>query len=62
MKRIEHTSGCLTVKLTAVGGITVILSPVCSVDDGLLPDGALMTVDNIPLITEDDFYLVVVHT
>lgn len=61
MKEIEHTSGCLTVKLTALGGITVTLFPVCLVDRGLIPDGALMTVDGIPLITEDDCYLIVVH-
>ena len=61
MKKIEHNSGCLTVKLTAIGGLTVRLSPVCSVDDGLIPEGCLMTVDGIPLITEDDCYLIVVH-
>ena len=61
MKMIEHTSGCLTVKLTAIGGITVTLLPVCSVDNGLIPEGALMTVDGIPLITEDECYLIVVN-
>lgn len=56
----EDISGCLTVKLTAIGGISVTLAPVCSVDIGDIPSGALMTVDGIPLITEDGYYLIVV--
>ena len=61
MKTIEHISGCLTVRLTALGGMTVTLLPVCSVDDGIIPDNCLMTVDGIPLITEDGCYLIVVN-
>ena len=51
----------MTVRLTALGGMTVTLLPVCSVDDGIIPDNCLMTVDGIPLITEDGCYLIVVN-
>lgn len=55
----EQIIGCLTVKLKAIGGISVTLAPVCSVDMGDIPSGALMTVDNIPLVTTDGYYLIV---
>lgn len=55
----EHISGCLTVKLTAIGGISVTLAPVCSVDIGTIPDNVLMTVDGRPFVTADGYYLVV---
>lgn len=61
MKPIEHISGCLTVKLTAIGGISVTLSPVCSVDLGTVPDNALMTSDGTPLISYDGYYLIVAN-
>lgn len=56
----EHNIGCITVKLTDIGGITVSLRPVCAVDLGpVVPLNALRTVDGIPLITSDGYYLIV---
>lgn len=55
----EHISGCLTVKLTAIGGISVLLAPVCSVDLGVIPDNVLMTSDGRPIVTSDGYYIVV---
>lgn len=60
MGTMEHNIGCLTVRLTPIGGITTILAPVCSVDIGIIPDGALLTCDGMPLITKDGYYLIVV--
>lgn len=62
MGTIEHNSGCLTVRLTPIGGITSILAPVCSVDIGIVPDGALLTFDGIPFITSDGEFLIVTGT
>lgn len=59
MNPLEHNSGCLTVRLTAMGWITVTLAPVCSVDIGIVPAGALLTVDGTPLVTQDGYYLIV---
>jgi hypothetical protein len=59
---MEHNSGCLTVRLTPIGGITTILAPVCSVDIGSIPDGALLTYDGIPFITSDGYFLIVSGT
>jgi len=58
--KIEHNIGCITVKLTGIGGITVRLVPVCSVNLGEpLPDGVLITTDGRPIMTADGYYLVV---
>jgi len=62
-KTIEHTSGCITVRLTAIGGLTVRLVPVCAtnLEPSDLPDGVLMTVDGMPIMTADGYWLVVVR-
>ena len=63
MSKIQHNSGCITVTLTGIGGITVRLVPVCSVNLGPndYPDGCLMTTDGRPIMTADGYYLVVVR-
>ena len=60
---MEHNSGCITVKLTGIGGITVRLVPVCAVNlqPNDYPDGCLMTTDGRPIMTSDGYYLVVVR-
>lgn len=62
MDPIEHISGCLSVRLTPIGGITVLLAPVCTVDlgpDKDIPKGVLRTVDGRPIKTADGEYLIV---
>lgn len=71
MANIERITGCLTtrvtilggmdVHLTPKGGMSVSLAPVCAVDLGpLIPPNALLTVDGRPFITADGYYLIVV--
>ena len=58
----ENVIGCISVKLTSVGGVTVSLRPVCAVDLGpnpLIPDGVLRTNDGRPIKTSDGKYLIV---
>lgn len=53
--------GGMDVELTPRGGMAVTLAPVCAVDLGpLIPPNALLTVDGIPFITSDGYYLIVV--
>ena len=70
MEEKVHISGCLSVgitpsggisvKLIPRGGISVLLAPVCAVDLGpVLPPNVLLTVDNIPFVTADGYYLIV---